>query len=439
MSLGDETVRGYARVNETVIDTETSVRVLPTRIPFRSFRYPHVNVFHDATFIADDNRYYVDYKGKKNLVGTQPGIYRCMGSDGDVVPLAVKGATAPSSQGAIFRSFSGLQTHEEGFCFLADMDGVGEPTASALYVSFRDEPLRCIAQSWHSLDGWPDIRFVPEYGTMFLDCVLYTGYHVDQEGGSAAYWLLYDRSTGRSRVLLKSGQVLPDSRGGLSPIRAFARTQWIYYPWATVVSVSEVNLAMSVHLMDLSATNEPIEQRVTLIADAMMNAPEVPGSVFTAFYSAPVDRGRVAFAAEYVTRGGATTNQGVYFWEQRELEKIADSTDLVPGYSFRFASFDPWVSLDKGKILFRGRGPEGYEGLFLYDPDMEALFLLLDNNQSLIGKRISSFEIGSNCVVGDRMIFLARFEDESMGVYMALTPAYKTPRLDIPLPGDGVW
>ncbi len=429
-ATGQIPLRGYARVDEKVLDTETSIERLPTPIPFRSFRYPHVNVTYDATFIADDNNYYVQFQGETKLLGTMSGIYRSLSRSGEIVPLAVEGGATPISTNSAFLSFSGLQTHEKSYCFMgAAKSTTGPEVFVGLFASFFGGPLKCILYTGQTIPGVTDRGTNPDYCSIYLDDALYTVNDI----GNRAFIVLYDSLADTHKAVLKSGDKVPTSAGVDAACVSFARNNWIHDLDVTAHAHRDDN-GSGLYLIDVTDFKKEGARGITLIADTGMHPPDSPASRFTRFYSAPVDHQRVAFVADAQVPGETHhTNQGVYIWANDELVTVADLRDTIPGHDMPFAGFNPWVAMDKGKLIFRGFGPNGYEGLFLFDPDLDALFLLIDNVQQLEGKQIASFEIGSNCIVGGRMIFLARFADDSMAVYMALTPALLTPRLDIPL------
>lgn len=158
---------------------------------------------------------------------------------------------------------------------------------------------------------------------------------------------------------------------------------------------------------------------ISKIVDKNDPIPEGTG-LFTSVGYPWFDHERILFTGD-----GAEGQQGIYVWENGALDYIADRNTPIPMGAGSFVDFIfNWSppSISRGNVAFRALGANDQEGLYLYMKSGDALLKVIDNNDTLQGKRIKTFTMGSECLSGSALIFLVRFTDDSYGIYMAVAP-----------------
>ena len=399
---------------ETVADNSTLIPC-STPVPFTTFRYPHLNAFMDVTFVGDDNYYYVNYLNRPELKGHQPGVYRSYAGSGEIKGLSTHGDPFPTRE-AVMTRFMGLQTHEENFVFSGFSEGFKE---KGIFASFGGSPLQVLAVEGDTAPqggtfGWPG------WGSIYKNRVLYQAALATGPGNSALY--LYDHDLKKTMVLVDNTTEVPGQPG----VRfGFIRNQNWLYEDDVAFRGNWRDEGQGVYLISNVSSCETaadVASRIRRIADTTMEMPASGGKRFTYLTSTPVDSGRIAFRGNHILPGTTNVFSGIYTWKDDQLRAIVDTETTIPGKTDSFSGFNKWVACDKGKVVFRGKGPNGFEGLYLFDPAQNTLFMFTDNTESIDGKRIREFQIGSNCLIGNRVVFMVHFEDDSMGIYLAALP-----------------
>lgn len=168
-----------------------------------------------------------------------------------------------------------------------------------------------------------------------------------------------------------------------------------------------------------------ITSPVSVIADTTTSIPYGSGTTFIDFGNPSLDGNKVAF------RGCADRPiiycglQGIYTAEKRRLNRIADTSTLVPsGTGGNFTGFgDP--SLSGNLIAFSGTDSSGGVGIYVSRKDMPLLKVIGTGNK-IFGKTITAAPdgtpgllFGRNGMNGNTLVFIAYFSDGSSGVYKA--------------------
>ena len=160
---------------------------------------------------------------------------------------------------------------------------------------------------------------------------------------------------------------------------------------------------------------------IVALVDENVVAPGTANN-FSSFYTPSFDNGEIAF---FAYAGGV---QGVYTDVGGSLEMVADTNMEMPGLGFNFEDLDD-PALAGGTIVFSGDGPyPGKEGgitptgIYLYEQG--ELSKVIDYTDMLDGKQISSLgmpQLGLEHLPDGqkRLAFIASFEDGTTGLYLA--------------------
>ena len=138
-----------------------------------------------------------------------------------------------------------------------------------------------------------------------------------------------------------------------------------------------------------------------------------PEDSFPAFYNSPEDPGQYS------------PSMGIYmgiYTDIGGLNTVADLNTLIPGgmgtfTQFDFGSLDGFPSLDDGNITFSALGSGSQQGIYIDLGD--GLEKIIDLNDTLDGKNLSSFLRGRESLSGGSVAFLATFTDGSQGIFRA--------------------
>jgi hypothetical protein len=122
-------------------------------------------------------------------------------------------------------------------------------------------------------------------------------------------------------------------------------------------------------------------------------------------------KGQVVFVGK-----GAIQQEGVYYYNGRDLIKAVDQQDLIPGAFVRFDEFNG-VSLDNNMIAFSAVGEDGSQGVYLYTAS--GLYKILTEHDKIDGKNTRSFEIDAGSLVYNQLTIKVNFTDGSKGIYLA--------------------
>lgn len=142
----------------------------------------------------------------------------------------------------------------------------------------------------------------------------------------------------------------------------------------------------------------------------------VNGDGLDSFGDPDTDNKEVAFKA--TTDAG---DEGIYIAEEDgTLTEVVDTDPASSTVTFD-ALGDP--ALDNGDVAFLGTQQDGSSGLYVASPgpsgtDIETV---IEINDSLDGKTLSSLVLGQDAIEDGSLTFLASFDDGSQGVYEAIT------------------
>lgn len=380
--LGD----GQAVVEELVADQRTFV---PCRLPveFTSFRYPSVEGAGNVTFIGDDPY----YRG-----GGKFGIFRSDAATGRVTTL-VGNEGFVGGTSANFREFLGLQTDGPRYVFRGWAEGIG----GGIYADFGDG-LRAVADGRTVAPGSARTFRNLAYAAISGSRVVFTG--EDADGVTGIF--LYEHSKKSLRRLADTRSRLADGSG----ISYFNGQPWLDAKRVVFRGKDEEGRP-SIYSIRLPVGTEPRIERVFGPSTAL----PVPVEIST-LTSAPFDWERIAFRAS--GQLGGRPYEGIFLLENGGVRVVADSETELPDAGVRFRSFNKWIALQNGLLFFRGKAADGFEGLYALDIATNELHQLVTSRDEIEGRRISSFEIASRPVVGDRIAFLAVFEDGKDAIYL---------------------
>lgn len=104
-----------------------------------------------------------------------------------------------------------------------------------------------------------------------------------------------------------------------------------------------------------------------------------------------------------------------------------DTDTLMPGRESKgfITSINQWVGNQSGSLVFIAEGADDYQALYLYQVASETLFFIIDSDTPVVSKKVTSFEVSGHPLVGKSLSFMARFEDETSGLYLAALPGLK--------------
>ncbi len=107
----------------------------------------------------------------------------------------------------------------------------------------------------------------------------------------------------------------------------------------------------------------------------------------------------------------AGSSRGVYLWRAGTLETIADRSTPVPGDTGTFSSFFDHVSLDQGRIAFRGVDAFSRNGIWTNAGG--ALAKVVTTGDIIGGKTVTAVELGRHGLKGNLIAWRATFDDFS--------------------------
>jgi len=380
-----------AHPDELIADQRT---LIPCRMPveFTSFRYPHVDAEANVTFIGDDPY----YRG-----GTRFGVYRSDGKSGEVVKL-LNNEDLPGSSAVMFSDFLGLQMDGTHFVFRGRRaDGGG-----GIYGDFGDG-LRVIADT--STQAVPVFGSFRSFGYADVsgDLVVFTA----TDGAGTRGVFSYRVGTRILRRLVDSRTVLSDG----SSIAYFNGQPWVDEGAIVFRGLNDAGKP-AIYKISRTARDGAGSESVEILFDDQTPMPSP--LLIDDITSAPVEGGLVAFQASGVDAKGARYS-GIFLIRDGKVSVVADSRTLIPEENVAFHSFNKWIALQNGMVIFCGQAAEGFEGIFAFDSSNSELHQLINNRASIGGRRIKSFEIAANPLVGSRIAFLAVFKDGRDSLYLA--------------------
>ncbi len=409
-------------VDEVVIDTtfEVPVELLSESYPFKNFRYPFVDEAGRVLFIAND-------WFKFNQARRHNGVYEST-ADGVLTPLATQEMTV-HEDGDPLGSILGLRTDFESIVFQR-----GNNLGRSLMGLIRGGPLRELVGRRTIAPGAnvPFEYFL--YGDIHGNWLVFNGTTSREPWIHGLYHL--DVDTGRLIRLVQNDQFLPEL--------GFIAGNFSWQP-----DLCGERLVFGAHRLDEKAENclpergilgwridveagNPEGQlsmdRIEVLAPFGMEIPE-SGGLGLHWANNPVADGElVAVAGGHDPDDHLSQPPGYQAILIRTADGVwhnpIDTNTYIPNRTDGavYTAFNQWMALSQGKAVFIGQGPEGYEAIYIYDPGDSNLYFVIDTDRPLEGRRPIGFEISSAPLVGQRLAFMARFDDGSSGIYRATLP-----------------
>lgn len=406
---------GEAVVDEVVADTDTEapLRKVAAPIPFENFRYPFVDDGENVLFIGNDHYTF----GAK----TSGGIYHSDAADGKLTPVVLETDPAPDD-GRPMGVILGLQTDRESMVFHRGPDrGLG------IYARFAAGETEAIAHRGTKVPGWDHSFDWFWYADIFDNRVVFHGTSNGPEEVISGLYLSEDGSL--TRLIDNSMKVHAAGGARLDSFSYQPRmdSEWLVFAASPVANSSDGKSTPGIlgwKYSGKAATDFTI-QNLQLLAPFGMELPESGGRLMTTANCPVVQDGIVAVVAGSCPEGSASESTQ---WQSLCIRKTdgewicpMDTNTRIPFHAAgaSFTGFNKWLSIQQGKVIFRGFGPEGYEAIYAYDVDSERLYFVTDNRVLLDGKSIRSFEVGRHSMVGQRLALMIRFADTTSGQYLA--------------------
>ena len=112
---------------------------------------------------------------------------------------------------------------------------------------------------------------------------------------------------------------------------------------------------------------------------------------------------------------GVIGQQGVYFYDGKNILKVADQKTVIPDELDQFTSFGD-IDLEDGKVIFCATGHKGFDGVYLYTSD--AIFKVLTTLDKVGGQAIQHFDLGNRSFEKDQLALILKLKDNSSGIYV---------------------
>jgi hypothetical protein len=149
---------------------------------------------------------------------------------------------------------------------------------------------------------------------------------------------------------------------------------------------------------------------LTRVADRTTPVPGGSGN-FSSFNQPSLNGDTLVFT------GGGGGRRGIYLAQGSLLTALVDTTTPIPDGSGSFTAFGRWQSLDGDRLAFVGSGVSGQVGIYTLIGGQ--LTKVIDLNDILDGKQLSSLEIGPDALRGSSLAFDAQFTDGTSGIFLA--------------------
>ncbi len=225
-------------------------------------------------------------------------------------------------------------------------------------------------------------------------------------------------------IFLETGGTIMRIMDHSSPVPGLAT--YNFSSFDTNTSFDGTTLAGESDIVDGTNTDEIVFTVLPgggVISVAQTVSTLIPGKlseIFDDLAEPSIDQGTVAFGGS-----DASGNEGIYTDEGGSLRLVADENTTVPGRSEPFTGFDTNdTAIDDGRIVFEGDFLTG-NGLFFEREG--TLSKLIDSDDILDGKNVSSFDLAFNgAISGDLIAFRAFFTDGSEGIFVGQIPEPRT-------------
>ena len=142
---------------------------------------------------------------------------------------------------------------------------------------------------------------------------------------------------------------------------------------------------------------------------------KIPGG--TGFFFHPRDlsfdpeKGQVAFIGK-----GIVGQSGIYFYDGKNILKIADKQTVMPDVIDKFNDFSG-VSLDNGMIVFVASGLTKHLGVYLFADDK--IFKIVSSEDIIDNKKIIGFDVTHRALDKNKLALVINFADKTSAVYIA--------------------
>lgn len=419
---------GRAIVDEIVADTATLAPVR-ARIPFKQFRYAHVDAAENVTFIADD-----PFLLPAGQADKTHGIYRSRASDGELECLVGPDTVLPGSTAKAW--LRGLQSDGPDFVFHGRTHpGQDDRIVDGLYHWNAARGLVRLAQTGLPAPGGGDFK---KLGYAALDGGLVVFSALDSLDRAGLFSVSAD-----GRDLRR----LADNAGlGLLPPPADGLSLFWFQPWlrdgALAFGALDRAGRESVWFtpfppLGLAAESLGPEAAALTPPPSRLDLDRLPvpeGVRLNYVESTATSEGWIAFnagqAADPARKGyggemhrGATRYEGVFLMRGASALNLVDTETIIPGRADdTFTDFDYWTACDAGRVVFLARGRNGFRGIYLYDAGENALYPVATTDDLIEGMKPADFEFGARPLVGERCTLVVRFapgQRISHGVYLA--------------------
>ena len=376
----------------------SSGALAPVAIPTKlsNFRYPFLQDDGSVIFIANDHLKPTDADGRA-------GIFKIEAND-RVSTLASAGDGFANSDAKV-AGIWGLKVEGGRAVFRAVLENGGSGIAL-----WEDGRLTLLASD-QSPEGMSDFG----YPDLSEDIVVFSA--KPKDSGRSLYAVSLRSADRRPVAVVPNGTPIPGT-DGLS-FGAFADSQFADGTDAVFRAYSEEFIPFrgpgprysGVFRKSTLSTNPPT--KIIDLATSLPGSPE--GMTFNHYIESAIPRDR---RTAIVNQSGDL--HGIYLVPPNgKPELVVDSNTQIPDlFKGPFTWFSKWVYNNPPWLLFLARA-ENYLGLFAFNTEEEALYLLADSRMNFDGKKIVGAEISNAAKIGEKVALMLEFGDGTSGVYIA--------------------
>ena len=369
---------------------------LPMPTVFSDFRYPFLQEDGSVVFIANDQS---DSRGCH-------GIYR-IAANGEVSKVAEEGDPFVNDP-AKLTGFSGLRVAGGRAVFRCGMDdgnvGIGV---------WENRDLILLARSGGTT-GFEELGY-PGLSDQAVTFVAHRQgevgelYAVDLDSFPRIPRKVADTSTpvpGHAGKFFGSFGFQQDADGDSAVFRGFdvdARELFRQ-------TGGERSAMGGVYRKNIRTTDPPVK-----IVDTTKTLPGVPdGATFAELRNAIPRDGTVLIPSWSQEHSGLN-----FVGQDGKPLLVADTATRIPDlFEGPFTGFNKWAANCAPWVIFRGYASDGYEGLFAMHMERNELFLLIDTNSDLGGKKVAGFELSCSPKLGEDLVLAIQFTEGTSGVYL---------------------
>jgi len=369
---------------------------LPMPTVFSDFRYPFLQEDGSVVFIANDQS---DSRGCH-------GIYRIAGN-GEVSKVAEAGDQFVNDP-AKLTGFSGLRVAGGRAVFRCGMDdgnvGIG---------MWEHKDLILLARSGET-SGFENIG----YPGLSDQAVTFLAHREEEVGELYAVDLgsfpriprkVADTSTpipGHAGKFFGSFGFQQDADGDNSVFRGFdVNSRELFRQTG-----GESSALGGVYRKNIRSAELPVK-----VIDTTTPLPGAPdGETFAELQNAIPSNGTVVIPT------WSKNHEGIYYVNREgKTQLVADTSTRIPDlFEGSFTGFNKWAANCAPWVVFRGYAEGNYQGLFAMNMERNELFLLIDTNTDLGGKKVTGFEMSCVPKLGEDLVLAIEFADGTSGVYL---------------------